>query len=69
MAPLHRFVDRDAFARFAGIGIGCQHFQATRVLDIRVGPDCAVDTSNPQPGGDLEVEESGSDTEDGQGLN
>jgi hypothetical protein len=30
----NRFVDRDAFARFAGIGIGCQRFQALRPLDI-----------------------------------
>ena len=57
MAPLHRFVDRDAFARFAGIGVGCQRFQATQVLDIQVGPDC---TSAGDSAG-LEADESGDD--------
>jgi hypothetical protein len=37
-----RFVDRDAFARFSGIGIGCQQLQATRVLEIIVGPDAPL---------------------------
>ena len=37
-----RFVDRDAFARFAGIGIGCQRLQASQVLDIQIGPDYTV---------------------------
>jgi len=55
MAPPHRFVDRDAFARFAGIGVGCQHFQATQVLEIQVGPD-----HMPSGGGSggLEADES-----------
>ena len=35
----HRFADRDAFARFSGIGIGCQRLQATRTLEIIIGPD------------------------------
>ena len=35
----HRFVDCDTFARFAGIGIGCQWLQASNVLEISVGPD------------------------------
>ena len=34
-----RFVNRDAFARFAGIGIGCQRLQASNVLEISIGPD------------------------------
>ena len=36
---LFRFVDRDAFARFSGIGVGCQQLQATCVHEIIVGPD------------------------------
>ena len=48
MAPLHRFVDRDAFTRFAGIGTGCQHFQATHILNIQVGPNYTTNTSDPQ---------------------
>jgi hypothetical protein len=36
---IHRFVDRDAFARFSGIGIGCQRLQATQTLNIIIGPD------------------------------
>lgn len=43
MVLLYRFVDRDAFARFAGIGVGCQRFQASRVLDVQVGPDYIFD--------------------------
>ena len=31
-----RFVDRDAFARFSGIGIGCQRLQATRILEVTI---------------------------------
>ena len=34
-----RFVDRDAFARFSGIGIGCQRLQAAHVPEIIIGPD------------------------------
>ena len=34
-----RFVDRDAFARFSGIGIGCQRLQAAHVPEIILGPD------------------------------
>lgn len=66
MAPRHRFVDRDAFARFAGIGVGCQRFQATQVLNIEVGPDYTGDTLDSQPGsGDsvgLEADGLGGDT-------
>lgn len=43
----NRFVDRDAFARFAGIGIGCQRFQASQPLDIQVGPDHVVSPLDP----------------------
>lgn len=61
MAPPRRFVDRDAFARFAGIGIGCQRFQATQILDIKVGPDHTADPSNLQPMGEdlAELEDGG----------
>ena len=48
MAPPYRFVDGDTFARFDGIGIGCQKFQATRTLSIQVGSDFTADTSNSQ---------------------
>ena len=34
-----RFVDRDAFARFSGIGIGCQRLQSTHISEIIIGPD------------------------------
>ena len=34
-----RFVDRDAFARLLGIGIGCQRLQATKSPEIVIGPD------------------------------
>jgi len=34
------------FARFAGIGIGCQRYQASNVLEISVGPD----PPDPDPG-------------------
>ena len=61
MAPSHRFVDRDAFARFAGIGIGCQRFQATRVLDIQVGPDCMLGS-----GGSVGSGAGESDTDSGE---
>ena len=44
----HRFVDRDAFARFAGIGIGCQRFQSSRVLEIQSGPDFDVNLAKMQ---------------------
>ena len=44
--PSYRFVDRDAFARFVGIGVGCQRLQATRILEIVIGPD-APDPANP----------------------
>ena len=69
MAPLHRFVDRDAFARFAGIRTGCQHFQATHILNIQVGPDYTADTFDSQfSGGDpaelnLEADGSGDEME------
>ena len=43
------FVDRDAFARFAGIGIGCQRLQASHVLEIIIGPD-PPDTEDPVTG-------------------
>jgi len=51
MVTPSRFVDRDAFARFAGIGIGCQRLQASQVLDIQIGKDHAVGGSKPQPDG------------------
>jgi hypothetical protein len=41
-----RFADRDAFARFSGIGIGCQRLQATHALEITIGPD-APDSAGP----------------------
>ena len=50
-------MDRDAFARFAGIGIGCQRFQAARVLDIQVGLDCDLPTGV----GSVGLEADGSD--------
>lgn len=50
MAPPQRFVDRDAFARFAGIGIGCQRLQASQVLNIQIGPDHTIVGSDLQPG-------------------
>ena len=59
MTPWHRFVDRDAFARFAGIGIGCQRHQAVQVLNIHVGPD--YNPSGLQPGGG--DESGGNDSE------
>ena len=63
--PLHRFVDGDAFARFGGIGIGCQQFQAARILGIRVGPDFTADAPGLQSGGvDAdEVESEGGESE------
>ena len=68
MAPQHRFVDRDAFARFGGIGVGCQRFQATRVLDIQVGPDCTTGAFNSQPsGGDLDEPEGSVSSDDAEG--
>lgn len=39
LSSKHRFADRDAFARFSGIGIGCQQMQATRALKIVIGLD------------------------------
>ena len=69
MAPLHRFVDRDAFARFAGIGVGCQRFQATQTLKVFIGPDYTADTLGLQSGGgnlvksDSEADESGDDVD------
>ena len=36
-----RFADHDAFARFSGIGIGCQRLQATHILEIAIGPDAS----------------------------
>lgn len=48
--PTTSFVDWDAFARFAGIGIGCQRFQAPRALNIQVGPDCATNCQGLQGG-------------------
>jgi hypothetical protein len=30
------------FARFSGIGIGCQRLQATRTLEMIIGPDAPV---------------------------
>lgn len=39
MLSCTRFADRDAFARFSGIGVGCQRLQATRVPEIIIGPD------------------------------
>jgi hypothetical protein len=49
------------FARFAGIGIGCQQFQATQVLEIQVGPDCDAETLRPQfsNSGGLEGDDDG----------
>ena len=49
MTPPSRFVDRDAFARFTGIGIGCQRLQASRVPDIHIGPDHTVGGPGLQP--------------------
>ena len=68
MAPWHRFVDRDAFARSTGIGIGCQRFQASKTLDIQVGPDYTANANNQPNSGDLvelEVDESDNDVEGG----
>ena len=65
MAPWHRFVDRDTFARSAGIRVGCQHYQAARVLDIQVGPDYMP--SNGDSDG-LEANESDDNLGDDQGL-
>ena len=42
----YRFADHDAFARFSGIGIGCKQLQATRTLEIIIGPD-APDPVDP----------------------
>lgn len=42
----YRFVDHDTFARFSGIGIGCQRLQATRTLKVIIGPD-APDPVDP----------------------
>lgn len=65
IALLCRFVDRDAFARFAGIGIGCQRFQASQVLNIQVGPDHTFDPqSNSGEPVESELNESDSDMED-----
>lgn len=68
---LHRFVDRDAFARFSGIGIGCQHPQANQILNIQVGPDFTPSAPDSQPGGgdsaESGVDESGDDAEDSRG--
>ena len=36
---MHRFVDCDAFARFSGIGIGCQKLQAAHSQEITIGPN------------------------------
>ena len=36
---LTRFLNRDSFARFSGIGIGCQQLQASHTLEILIGPD------------------------------
>lgn len=55
----NRFVDRDAFARFAGIGIGCQRFQAPQPLDIRVGPDYVASPPSPHDDHDDEELEAG----------
>ena len=67
----HRFVDRDAFARFSGIGIGCQHPQANQILNIQVGPDFTPSAPDSQPGGgdsaESGVDESGDDAEDSRG--
>jgi len=53
-SSIHRFSDHDAFARFSGIGIGCQRLQATRTLKIVIGPDA------PNPMGPITSEfESG----------
>lgn len=61
MAPLQRFVDRDAFARFTGIGIGCQRLQASQVLDIQIGPDHTIRDPNLQPDGEDASDGSDSD--------
>lgn len=66
MAPPYRFVDRDAFARFAGIGIGCQRLQASRVLDIQSGPDHTISDPGLQQGGEGATE-SHTDGSDGSG--
>jgi hypothetical protein len=68
-----RFVDRDAFARFAGIGIGCQHLQTSRVLNIQAGPDYTADLLGPEYNGggafELESNEAGRGAaEDNYGL-
>jgi len=47
MVTPSRFVNRDVFARFAGIGIGCQRLQASQVLNIQIGKD----HTEPQPDG------------------
>ena len=46
-----RFANRDAFARLSGIGIGCQRLQATRTLEITIGPDAPdpPETTAPDP--------------------
>lgn len=75
MAPHYRLVDRDAFARFAGIGIGCQQFQASQVLNIQVGPNYAANSLGTQHGREdsLELnlnvgEETVGDVDDNYGI-
>jgi len=67
MVP-HRFVDRDAFARFAGIGIGCQRLQASQVLNIQIGPDHTASEdaagSHTDGSGDDGSESDGSGSDD-----
>jgi hypothetical protein len=52
---LHRFVDRDAFARFSGIGIGCQQLQATQILEVVVGPDAPEPADAAESGFDEDL--------------
>ena len=51
---MYRFVDRDAFARYSGIGIGCQRLQAAHILEVIIGPDAPdpVDSAAAQGGFD-----------------
>ena len=64
-----RFADGDTFARFSGIGIGCQRFQSHQVLNIQVGPDYTADVTSAQLGGGDLVEPELSESDDDIGGN